>query len=305
MRVASRALIVALCLAPTLALATPSADLERGRQSFRSRDYQSAIPVLTTLLYPDAQLSRTNDLVEAHLLLGGAHFENGNRDRAREEFERALQLQPDRSISTLQYTEGAVKLFDDVKTEILARQRKEADLKRIAEAKAAIEAYKKSLVVYEAKPYIMNFAPFGAAQYSQKRYLAMGLIGIPQILTFATSVSIYGYLVNKYGLRNDSIPLGESKRALRLQQVEVGTGIAFLGLYAFGVYDAIRHYKPRLRVEGDDSFLPAELRDAPEAPPPAPGGPRKLKKVSLLERLQFAPLITDETVGFGIGWEND
>ena len=188
-------LAVLVLLSSTIAFATPSTDLDRGRSDFRARRYDAAIPVLNALLYPRPQLSQTNDLIEAHLLLGGAHFENGNRNRAREEFERALQLEPDRAISTLQYSEGAVKLFEDVKADVLAKQRIAADQKRIAEAKAAIEEYKKSLVVYEATPFGYNFLPFGIAQFSQKRYVPGTLFAAGQVATLAANISIYVYLV--------------------------------------------------------------------------------------------------------------
>ena len=105
-------LALVLVVSAGTAHATPAADLDRGRSSFRARDYESAIPVLNALLYPRPVLSQTADLVETHLLLGGSLYEANDRERAREEFERALQLEPERSISTLQYSEGAVKMFE-------------------------------------------------------------------------------------------------------------------------------------------------------------------------------------------------
>ena len=100
---------------------------------------------------------------------------------------------------------------------------------------------------------------------------------------------------------------GEGLRVRRLQQFQIGTGVAFLGLYGLSIFDAIRHYKPRLRVEGDDSLIPQDLRDQNDQPSPG-SGERKMKKVSqrsVWDRLQVAPMITDESVGIGIGWEND
>lgn len=309
MRRALTALVLVLSLG--VAAATPSSDLDRARSSYRSRDFQSAILVLNLLLYPGQDalplLSMRDDLIEAHLLLGGALFETGNKERARTEFDSALKIDPDRSITTLQFSEGAVRLFEDAKSERQAKERAAAEAKRIAEAEAAIEAYKKSLVVYEATPFGYNFLPFGIAQFSQKRYAMGTLFAAGQVATLAANVSIYVYLVGTFGFSNDGLTRTEGIRARRLQQFQVGTGVAFLGLYGLSIFDAIRHYKPRLRVEGDDSLIPEELRDRDTGTPP--GGKRKLKKVSLrdrvLDRLQVAPMITDESVGIGIGWEND
>jgi len=294
-----RASVVIACVlaaATTAASATPAQELERGRQSFRARDWQSAIPVLNALLYPELQLARQEDVVEAHVLLGAAHFESGNRERAEEEFERALQIDPERSITTMMFSAGAVKLFDHVKEEQRARLERDAERKRLAEAAQRLEAYRKSLVVYEARPFYLNFMPFGLAQFTQKRTRAGTAFALGQGAMFAANVGIYAYLVGTYGFQSNGVPLADGPRVRRLQQLQIGTGVAFLGLYAWGVFDAIRHHKPRQQVQGDDSLIPPELLDSTRPPPP--------KRTSLRERLRLTPMFTPESVGIGIGWEN-
>ncbi len=297
-----------IALLSSTAAASPSGDLDKGRLSFKARDYDSAIKALNLVLYPEPLLSRASELVEAYILFGASLYETGNRERARREFQQALQLEPDRSISTLQFSEGAVRLFDDVKTDLAAQKRRQDEAKRIAETQAAIEAYKRSLVVYEATPFGYNFLPFGIAQFSQKRYVPGTLFAAGQVATLAANVSIYVYLVGTYGFSNERVPRSDGLRVRRLQQFQIGTGVAFLGLYGLSIFDAIRHYKPRLRVEGDDSLIPQELRQQNDTPAPAKGE-RKLKKVSLADRLwgglRVAPMFTDESVGIGFGWEND
>jgi tetratricopeptide (TPR) repeat protein len=291
------ALIAIILVAATAtASATPAQELERGRLSFRARDWQSSIPVLTALLYPDPQLSRGEDLVEAHVLLGAAHFESGNRDRAQDEFEKALQIDPERSITTLTFSAGAVRLFDQVKEEQHTRIERDAERKRLAEAAERLEAYRKSLVVYETRPFYLNFMPFGLAQYTQKRRAAGVLFTIGQGTMIAANLGIYGYLVGTYGFKSTSVPVTDGPRVRRLQQVQIGTGVAFLGLYAWGVFDAIRHHKPRQQIQGDDSLIPPDLLDPTKRPAP--------KKTSLRDRLQLAPMVTHDSVGIGIGWEN-
>jgi hypothetical protein len=301
-RLISNALLVVAILVAT-ATATPQQDLDKGRSSFRARDWNNTILVLNLLLYPGPnrvpQLSQVNDLIETHVMLGVSLYESGDRGRAHEELDAALQLDPDLSISSLTSSEGVVRMFDEIKSERIARARRDEDLKRIAEAKAQLEAYKKSLVVYEARPYYWNFFPLGLAQVTQHRYGAGVLFGVGQTATLGTSAGIYFYLVRKYGFSSKSVSLDDGHFVRRLQQVEIGTGLAFMGLYVIGVIDATRHYKPRLRVEGDDSLIPEELREQQ-----APKNERKTKKVSVFDRLLVAPMVSESSVGLGIGWEN-
>jgi len=74
--------------------------------------------------------------------------------------------------------------------------------KRLAEAAERLELYRKSLVVYEARPFYLNFMPFGLAQYTQKRTRAGALFTFGQGTTFLATVGIYGYLVGTYGFEN-------------------------------------------------------------------------------------------------------
>lgn len=287
----------ALAITASSALATPSQDLDRARQSFRARDWQSAIPVLTTLLYPELQLARQEDVVEAHVLLGAANFEVGNEERAKQEFRRALQIEPDRVITTLTFSEGAVGLFERTKDELRLRMEHDAERRRLAEAAERLEAYRKSLIVYETRPFYLNFMPFGLAQLAQHRVRAGALFAVGQGAAFAANVGIYAYLVGTYGFESNSVPLTDGPSVRRLQQLQIGTGVAFLGLYAWGVFDAIRHYKPRQQIQGDDSLIPPDLLN----PAPAP------KQTSWRARLRLAPMINADlgpTVGLGIGWEN-
>lgn len=293
-------ILAALAVVSSSAHATPSQDLDRARQSFRARDWQSAIPVLTTLLYPELQLARQEDVVEAHVLLGAANFEVGNPDRAREEFTRALQIEPDRSITTLTFSEGAVTLFDRTKEEMRVRFEHDAERKRLAEAAERLEAYRKSLIVYEVRPYYVNFVPFGAGQFQQRRTGKAILFAATQGLTGAASAGIFLYLAGKYGLASNSVPLEEGPRVRLLQQIEIGTGIAFLGFYAWGVVDALIYYKPRQQIQGDDSLIPQDLLE-PGQPAPAR---RPAPATSFRDRLRLGPIFTSSGVGIGIGWEN-
>ena len=300
MRATGLITLVLIAASAVVAHATPAQELQRGRDSFRARDWGSAIPVLNSLIYPEVQFAREEDVVETLILLGTAFFEIGNIDRARQELKRAIELDPDRSITTLTFSAGAVRLFDQLKAEHQEQIERDAEKKRIAEQAEAIALWRKSLVVYEARPYYLNFMPFGLAQYTQNRTRAGALFTLGQGVTFVASIGIYGYLVGTYGFDNSEVPPINGPRVRLLQQLEIGSGIAFFGLYALGVFDAIRHHKPRQQVEGDDSLIPKSLLD----PTPKKAAPPKKTATSFRDRLQISPLITPGGVGIGIGWEN-
>ncbi len=277
--------------------ATPTEDLDSGREMFRHHDYQSAIKVLNFLIYPDLQLVRQDQTIECYVLLGASLYEIGNRQRAAAEFRKALQIDIDRSITTLTFSEGAVKLFDDTKAEVKVKLEQDAERKRLAEREQRIKDYVANLRVYETHPYYVNFVPFGAGQFQNKQRTKGILFFGSELVTFGASAGIFLYLGTKYGLVA-KVPLEEGARVRRYQQIEIATGLAFLGIHAYGVVDSLLHYKSRAQIKGDDSLIPSDLLD-PEKPP-AP----KLKKTSLRDRLHIGPMLTPSGFGIGIGLEN-
>jgi tetratricopeptide (TPR) repeat protein len=297
--------VVVMAAAATTAAASPRQELEQARQSFRQHDYNSARKLATYLLYPDEKLGMPDDLVEAHVILGASSFETGHNAEARNEFEKALQIQPDKSLTDLLFSEGAIRLFDQTKAEIQVREQRDSQLRALAEERERLDRYKKSLLVVEKRSFVINFAPFGAGQFQNKQLTRGLLFAAGQGVTGATSAGIFLYLAGKYGL-TANIDRTESGRALRLQQIEVASGVAFYAVYAWSVVDALLNYKPSVRIEGDDSLL-QQLRDLPPdkakppAPSPAPPPPRK----TLLDRLHVSPMISRDSAGIGLTLEND
>jgi len=278
------------------AAASPAQDLEHARQSFREHDYDSARKLATFLLYPDEKLAQPSDLVEAHVILGASDFETGHRAEAKVEFEKALQIQPDKTLTDLLFSEGAIRLFDETRADIAGRAERDAQLRKLADERERIRRYRESLVVVERRSFGVNFVPFGAGQFQNKQPVRGLLFAAGQGVTGGISVGIFVYLAGKYGF-NAAVPAAESVGVRQLQQIEIGTGIAFFALYTLGVVDALLHYKPRVQIEGDDSLLPR----LPEAPPARKPRPR----TSLRERLRLAPMIAPHGAGIGLTWEND
>ena len=285
--------------AATVATASPRQDLEQARQSFRQHDYDSARKLATFLLYPEEKLAMPADLVEAHVILGASNFETGHVAEAKTEFEKVLQIQPERSLTDLLFSDGAIRLFDQTKAEIVEREQRDAQVRAISEERERIRKYKESLVIVEKRSFIINFAPFGAGQFQNKQPTRGVLFAVGQGITSGTSVGVFLYLAGKYGL-NAKVPEPDGRGARQLQQLEIGAGIAFYAIYAWGVVDALLHYKPSVQIQGDDSLLPV-LRERPPVPVPA----KKPRKTSILDRLHVGPMVARDSAGIGLTWEND
>ncbi|MBA3391127.1 MAG: tetratricopeptide repeat protein [Deltaproteobacteria bacterium] len=289
--------VLAGVLASRVATAGPSQDLDRARANFKAKDCPSAAPLLNYLLYPKPQLANPTDLVEAHVLLGVCHYEGGNREEAKTEFKAALALDPSKTLEPLLFTEGQVRLFNEVRADVEAQARRDAELRKLEEDRDRIRKFKESLRVVETRPYFVNFVPFGAGQFQNKQTAKGILFASGQGVTFGTSAGIFLYLATKYGLVG-KVPLEDGPGVRRLQQIEIATGAAFFGIYAWSVVDALLNYKPREQVEADDSLLPPDLRDFKKPTP-------QKKKTSLRDRLRLGPVLLPSGAGLGLSLEND
>lgn len=284
---ASLAATVALVVAAAEAEATPAEDLTRARAAFRAGDYASAIPLLTYLLYPAPRLGRQTDLLEAHVLLGVCAFESGDTDTASREFEEALYLQSDLTLDTVLFSAEAVRFFDEQKARFTERNRLEAERRRIAEENERYKQLLASMVVIETRPFYVNFIPFGVGQLQNGDTGKAVMFASSQAITGGLSAGIWLYLAGTYGI-NGQVPDEDNAFVRRLEQIEIGAGIACLGLMAWGIFDSIRHYQPSVQRKPDESLLPPELRRKPE-PKPTP-----------TTRLELAPLVHDRGAGLGV-----
>ncbi|TMQ11585.1 MAG: tetratricopeptide repeat protein [Deltaproteobacteria bacterium] len=295
----ARACVIAVVAWATTAGASPSQDLEQVRQSFREHDYESARKLATFLLYPAEKLSQPGDLVEAHVILGASDFETGHRAEAKLEFEKALQIQPEKVLTDMLFSEGAIRLFDETRLDIEARTERDAQLRRLADERERIRKYRESLVVVERRSFGVNFVPFGAGQFQNKQPVRGILFAAGEGIAGGMSVGIFLYLAGKYGF-NAAVPPLETPGVRQLQQVEIGAGIAFWALYAWGVVDSLLNYKPRVQIEGDDSLLPP----LPETDPKKTEPRKPRPKTSLLHRLHVTPMIAPDSAGIGLTLEN-
>jgi tetratricopeptide (TPR) repeat protein len=277
-----------------LAYATPSEDLAQARRAFREGQFSVALEKYNALLYPELKLASTDDLVDAYIGLGVCRLETGDSTGAKREFEKALELDPSHQLDPLIITnKQAIELFDDTKADIRTRKEREAAKKREAEEKERIRKLRASLIGVQNNTRALTIVPgFGQFQNGQgtKGIFFLGAFVVSGGVSFGT----WAYLVNKYGIRSDKVPPLEAERVRRLQEVEVGAGIAFIATWIWSTIDANRHYKKQVRTEIDESLLPPELRDTP---PPAKKKPPKTT-------FHIVPMLSPESAGIGIGWEN-
>ena len=287
--------LLALAVAVGTAAATPGDDLAAARKAFRDGEYQSALEKYNALVRPEIKLADSNDIVEAYVNLGVCRVETGDDDGAKEEFERALGIDPNKQLDPVVITnKRAIRLFDDTKAELRTRAEREAEKRKAAELLETQRKALENLIVYKEQQYYFNWLPFGVGQF-QNGDRKKGIFFLStQVITGATSVAIFGYLVQKYGISSDKVPFDEGPDVRRYQQIEIAAGLAFFGLYALSVVDAHMNYVPQKRINPDD--LPPDLRDVIKVTPK--------KKTSLKERLHISPMITPNGVGVGIGWEN-
>lgn len=279
---------------------TPGQKLDRARASVRTKDWATAQAWLEDLLTPQVELARRSDVVEVHTLLGTAYLMQGKRADAVREYENALELDPERSITDYFHPEIAVRLFEDTKARIKDRLAAEAKQRELLERERRLREYIDTIGVYETHLFWLNIVPFGAGQFQNKHTTKGWLLAATEGATLVTSLGCWLYLGGKYGVRGGKVPLAEAASARRIQQIEVGTGIAFLALYLYGVIDGIRHYEPTIRVQGDESIRDLIDRDQLGTPPR-----KRSKPTSLRDRLRLSPLLSPTGVGLGLSLEID
>ncbi|HSN29705.1 MAG TPA: tetratricopeptide repeat protein [Kofleriaceae bacterium] len=289
-----RALIL-LCLFAATAVASPKDDLDRARSDFRKHDYESAMKELNVLLYPREQLALPGDLIEAREMLGACYLEAGRTEDAKAEFDKALQIDPATTLDPSFFTTGAQHLFDQAKSDLEAKRAKEAELRKLQEERERLQKIRENLVLVEHHRYAYNFFP-PLGQFQNGDTTKGYLFAAGEGLTLGGSVGIWLYLVRKYGVNcPHCVALDDAGTVLHLQEAEIGLGVAFIGLYVYGVIDAVRHYKAQVQLD-EDSLPPELLRDLDKG--------RKKQPTSFLHRINIGPMATSNGIGIGIGWEN-
>ena len=236
---------------PRATAASPTDELAEARSAFRRGDYDQAIPLLSSLLYPHSRLSRQADLAEAHLLLGVAYYETGRAATAEREFEEALLVDPDLTLDGI-FSEDVARFFRRTKESIERRRAEEERLRQLAEERDSYRRALENMYVVEKRNYFVNFVPFGAGQFQNGQTEKGVAFAVSQGLLGGTSMAMFAIQQLQYNpYRPDQVDAIN-----RLRLVQLSTGGLALAIMAWGVIDALANYEATVERRADESLLP-------------------------------------------------
>jgi len=293
---AAAAVLLATLLAAAPGHATPDQELNNARTQFRAGNFPATISLLSTLLYPNNKLSDKEQIAQAHLLLGVAYLETGNRAGAEQEFEEALFNDVTLSLDPLLYSEQAISTFEDKKKRVLERIEREQERARLAQERAAFDELVKNALVVEKRDYWVNFLPFGFGQFQNGDTTKGTVLAIGQAAFAGTSLALFSYQVITYGYRGPNVPVEDRDLVNKIQVAQVGAFIGFAAVWGYGIVDSLGNYEPTTqRVIINDPKLLKQLRENQKN--------ESDKKPRKKSSLQIVPAPIPKGMGVGVSWE--
>ncbi len=268
--------MIALLTALALAAAPQSADVKRARDRFEFGSFAEAAGTIRAWLaeHPDAA---GDDAIEAYRMLGIAELKLGDAPQARSAFVSLLSLDPDHALDPFLVEPKVVEFFDRVKKEhepalgpLRERRRALDEQKRLAdEAKRRLFVDERDrtgpptrVIRVQERLYLLNWVPFGAGQYQNGDRAKGTAIAAAQVALGALNLGailFHNQIAQDPARRcSPSQPSGCSRppytdadRRLmsRTDVVKYASAALFWAVYAYGVFDAHRHYLPRVETE--------------------------------------------------------
>ena len=274
---------------PAPTVQNPSEALRQAKNSFDYGSYEQAAKLAEQLIDTHA-LERPQDQIEAFRLLGLSRYFEHQPAPARDAFLNLLSLDPDYQLDPFYVPPQAIAFFEGVRTDNQAllqpiRQRRreaqqalqleeEARKKLLTQARAPPEEAKVKLVNVRVERHSPAIAllPFGAGQFQNGNpKLAWGLL-VPEAVLGATSVFGYAwYLLHR--LPDGNFEPQDYSAALAMRAVQISSGAAFFGLWAFGAGEALWHFNSTVTVREEDAPAQPAAKPAPGASIKASLGP--------------------------------
>jgi hypothetical protein len=289
-------LFVCVVIAAALAQQPPAVSFDRGRTAFERGEYSRSIEILRPLLYPEIRLDTEGQVVQAHRMLGVAHLFDKQNDLAAQEFRKLLQLRPDYRFDPLldppqvvDFFNGVLHGYEEELNRIEARRRQAArDREAVLSPRGGPEVIERHVV---HNSFSINFIPFGAGQFQNGErakgwvfLLSEAALAGVSVGALTTNFALYGFRPHRTCL--PQMPTDPSEpckidhtdedNSKLLTRVQVISGGLFFATAAWGIADAIWHYRPESPVDAG----------GPAAAPPSASG----------SRLRLAPVV------LGGGW---
>ena len=261
---------VALMLA--LALGAPS-ELKRAKDRFEFGAYADCAGTLRPWLATAPKLP-DDQLVDAWRMLAISEYHLGDQAQARSAFVNLLSIDPDFALDPFLVPPPVVDFFDRVKREaepslapLRARRREVREQQRLAEearrkllAEEGGRAATKLIRVQE-RVYAFNWMPFGAGQFQNgdrtkgmalaAAQVVVGLVNLGAIAAHSQIADDRSRLCTSSQAGCSRPPYTDSDRRL-LRNIDAAKYVSaglFWALYAYGVWDAHRHFVPIVETE--------------------------------------------------------
>jgi hypothetical protein len=264
--------IAALLIA--LALAAPP-ELKRAKDRYEFGAYAEAAAALRQLLAGKPSLTDA-EAVDAYRMLGISEYQLGDKLAARTAFVNLLSYEPDYALDAFLVPPAIVEFFDGVKKEheaalapLRERRRELREQQRLADdAKRRLLAEEQvktgppgKIVRVEEHVYLLNWMPLGAGQFQNGDRAKGTAIAAGQIVLGLVNISAIVFhnqiaedrtrtcTTGQPGCSNP--PYFDSDRTLlsQVDAVKYTSAALFWALYAYGVWDAHKHFLPRLETE--------------------------------------------------------
>jgi hypothetical protein len=246
----------------------PAEQFDRARVAYERNEYGRVIALVRPLLYPSIQLGSSEQVTEAHRLLGIACFKTRDEAGAEREFSILLNNNPDFRLDRLVDGAEVAQFVDQMRQKMedelrrikeLERKREETERKRKAADEAERRKHAERVFIERTmvqNPYFVNFLPLGAGQFQNgERRKGYAFFAAESVFGL-TSLSLW---IAKHELYPDGkYPPGSEGTAQTLQVARITTGGAFLALWALGVWDSLSHYRPVV------------IKESPLVPVPSP-----------------------------------
>ncbi|HEU5060607.1 MAG TPA: tetratricopeptide repeat protein [Kofleriaceae bacterium] len=240
-------LVIAVLCAPLPAAAQPAADvLGEANAALGAGDYARARALAGRVARAPGPPDR--DRAEAWRVLGLAYYYLGDSNGARAAFLEYLKLDPDGSLDSALVPPDAISLFNQVRNDHAA----EIDARRPKRHR---------------RSFWLNFVP-PAGQWQNGDRGKMWFIAAAGTALLAANITSYVMLSRWCGNPDDTCDEGEpgqpgysnhTGEARTARVINIGSGVALIALYIYGVYDASSTYH---RLEREEAAI------TPPAPPP-------------------------------------